>query len=113
MKADHAKKDEQKKQRDKEKLMDKIRALKAEEEEEKEIIEEHQKTKIVTKMMERTEEDEELVFDSDEEQMMRNYRRKEDGISDNVEEDEDLSASRFKYKINPFSIGKMLKDSNC
>ena len=113
MKADHAKKDEQKKQRDKEKLMDKIRALKAEEEEEKEIIEEHQKTKIVTKMMERTEEDEELVFDSDEEQMMRNYRRKEDGISDNVEEDEDLSASRFRFKINPFSIGKMLKDSNC
>ena len=98
MKADHAKKDELKKQRDKEKLLEKIQALKAEEEEEKEIIEEHQKTKIVTKMMERVEEDEELVFDSDEEQMMRKYRRKEDGVGDTLEgEEENPSTSRLTF----------------
>ena len=104
MKADHEKKDELKKQKDKEKLLEKIRAMKAEEEQEKEIIEEHQKTKIVTKMIERTEEDEELVFDSDEEQMMRKYRRKEDGIADEEDGVDHVFRSIFEKYLRRFHI---------
>ena len=112
MKADHEKKDELKKQKDKEKLLEKIRAMKAEEEQEKEIIEEHQKTKIVTKMIERTEEDEELVFDSDEEQMMRKYRRKEDGIADEEDGDGHVFRSVFEKYLKTLYFHRNLVTSS-
>merc|ERR1712096_101699 len=47
-------------QKDKEKLMNKIKAIKDEEEKEKEMLEEHYKTKMTKKIVERVDEDEEV-----------------------------------------------------
>merc|ERR1719470_95112 len=68
MKRDHMLKEELKK--DKEKLMNKIKAIKDEEEKEKEMLDEHYKTKMTKKIVERADEDEELVLDEDEEKKM-------------------------------------------
>eukprot|EP00092_Neocalanus_flemingeri_P029154 GFUD01031643.1.p1 GENE.GFUD01031643.1~~GFUD01031643.1.p1 ORF type:complete len:1246 (+),score=549.28 GFUD01031643.1:40-3777(+) len=96
MKKDHLKKEELKQQKDKAKLMNKIKAIKDDEEKEKEMLEEHYKTKMTKKIVERADEDEELILDEDEEQKMRRYRRKEDGAD--VSDDEVQSGVRSRSR---------------
>merc|ERR1740131_932057 len=107
MKRDHERKEELKKCRDKEKLMNKIKTIKDEEEKEKLELEEHFKTKINKKIVERVEEDEELILDEDEQMKLRKYRRKEDGLEGS---DEELPAiSRTKERSRSASREKIRK----
>merc|ERR1712042_100740 len=85
MKKDHERKEELKQQRDKEKVLNKIKAIKDEEEREKEILDEHYKTKMTKKIVERADEDEELILDEDED-----------------EEDEVIEEKEPESEINPF-----------
>jgi len=96
MKKDHERKEELKQLKDKEKLMNKIKALKDEEEKEKEMLDEHYKTKMTKKIVERADEDEELVLDEDEEQKMRRYRKREDGIDGSDESSVENDCSKAK-----------------
>merc|ERR1711892_755254 len=96
MKKDHLLKEQMKQQKDKDKLMNKIKAIKDEEEREKEMLDEHYKTKMFKKIVERADEDEELVLDEDEEQKMRRYRRKEDGVDGSDHEDDLMERSRSR-----------------
>merc|ERR1719470_779714 len=95
---DHMLKEELKQKKDKEKLMNKIKAIKDEEEKEKEMLDEHYKTKMTKKIVERADEDEELVLDEDEEQKMRRYRRKEDGVDGSEGEDPIRERSRSRSR---------------